>query len=89
MGLGNVFLVEQFIENEAMLDQAFPERLLTVFRLKYLQKHRDGARSDELFLEMVSFAEQGHRSTLDRAAALTVLVYFFWKCDLFEKTLPI
>ena len=81
----NARLVSAFVEDTALDDPDFPERLKSGFLAEYHRLRQQGTRGDELFELMCAFAQRGMRSQAQRSAGLTVLVYLFEKCDVFEK----
>lgn len=83
--LANVGLVGRFVEDQAMDDPDFPERLKSGFLAEYHQLRQQGVRGDEVFELMCAFSQRGMGKQSQRSAGLTVLVYLFEKCDVFEK----
>jgi hypothetical protein len=82
MGLSRSNLVKKYINNN--LDVEFGERLRHGFLTKYLELKKD-LKEDELFDSMLDFACGNSSDFKERAAGLTILSYFFEKCDVFEK----
>lgn len=85
MGLSIAPLVHQFVENEAMLDSGYADRLKSGFLSEYHRLRRDGLHGDALFETMCAFAQRGVRDQAGRSAAVAVLVYLFERCEVFEK----
>lgn len=85
MGLSIAPLVHQFVENEAMMDPRYADRLKSGFLSEYHRLRHDGLRGDALFEMMCAFAQRGVRDQADRSAAVAVLVYLFERCEVFEK----
>lgn len=84
MGLVRVKEVSDYIEQSP--DMNFGERLKQGFVNKYEQlKNEENMRGDELFNALLYFSCRGTGDITRRAAGLVVLVYFFEKCDVFEK----
>ena len=81
----NAKLVSEFVEAEALGDPDFPERLKSGFLTEYHRLRQEGTRGDELFELMCAFSQRGMQSQAQRSAGLTVLVYLFEKCDVFER----
>lgn len=85
MGLSVAQLVGDFVQNEALIDPDYPERLKAGFLEEYFRLRRAGHRADELFDLMSEFSQRGLRRQSQRSAGLAVLVYLFEKCDVFER----
>jgi hypothetical protein len=85
MGLSVARLVGDFVQNEALIDPDYPDRLKAGFLEEYFRLRREGQRADELFDLMCEFSQRGLRGQSQRSAGLAVLVYLFEKCDVFEK----
>jgi len=67
-------------------DINFGERLKQGFVDKYEQlKNEENIDGDDLFNALFDFSCGGSNDFKERAAGLAVLVYFFEKCDVFEK----
>lgn len=67
-------------------DINFGERLKQEFVDKYEQlKNEENMYGDDLFNALFDFSCGGNSDFRERAAGLAVLVYFFEKCDVFEK----
>jgi len=67
-------------------DINFGERLKQGFVDKYEQlKNEENMYGDDLFNALFDFSCGGNSDFRERAAGLAVLVYFFEKCDVFEK----
>ena len=85
MGLSVAKLVGEFVQQEALIDPDYPERLRAGFLEEYFRLRREGHRGDVLFDLMCEFSQRGLRGQSQRSAGLAVLVYLFEKCDVFEK----
>jgi hypothetical protein len=85
MGLSVARLVGDFVQNEALIDPDYPERLKAGFLEDYFRLRRAGHRADVLFDLMCEFSQRGLKGQSQRSAGLAVLVYLFEKCDVFEK----
>lgn len=84
MGLTQVKQVAHFIDN--CPDVEFGERLKQGFVSEYEKLLKeDGLRGDNLFNALLDFASGGSNDFKNRAAGLSVLVYLFEKCEVFEK----
>ena len=55
MGLSVARLVGDFVQNEALIDPEYPERLKAGFLEEYFRLRREGQRADELFDLMCEF----------------------------------
>ena len=85
MGLSVARLVGEFVQNEALIDPDYPERLKAGFLAEYFRLRQEWQRADELFDLMCEFSQRGLKGQSQRSAGLAVLVYLFEKCDVFEK----
>lgn len=85
MGLSVAPVVHRFVENEAMLDSDYPDRLKSGFLTEYYRLRKEGLRGEPLFAGMCEFAQHGLRHQPERSAAIAVLVYLFERCEVFEK----
>jgi len=85
MGLSIASVVHAFVEQEAMFDSDYPQRLKSGFLAEYHALRRDGVRGDELFEAMCEVAQRGIREQAGRSAAIAVLAYLFERCEVFEK----
>ena len=84
MGLTQVKQVSQFIDR--CPDIEFGERLKQGFVIEYERlKNEEGLKGDDLFNALLDFASGGSNDFTDKAAGLSVLVYLFEKCEVFEK----
>lgn len=85
MGLSRSSEVERFLTNMAQLvDSDFPERLKNGFKQKYLELSQNTA-GDELFMDMLEFANSGQSDFKQQAASLAILAHLFQLCEIFEK----
>lgn len=84
-GLAARATVADYIEAEARLDSDFPERLKAGFLAEYYAQRKEGLKGDELFELMCSFAQRGLSKQADKTAGISVLIYLFEICDVFEK----
>lgn len=85
MGLSVARMVGDFIQQEALIDADYPERLRAGFLEEYFRLWRAGQRGDDLFDLMCAFSQRGLKTQSQRSAGLAVLIYLFEKCDVFEK----
>ena len=84
VGLAGAGLVRDFIDVWTKPDPEYPERLRAGFVQEYNRLWARGARGDDLFTELLAFAQNGRPDFVERAAALAVLTYLFALCDVFE-----
>lgn len=85
MGMGVVGEVHSFVEQEAVLDPDFPERLKSGFLEEYFRLRKKGHKGDVLFDLMCQFAQRGMKEQSKRSAGLAVLIYLFERCEVFKK----
>ncbi len=84
MGTAQVNQVADFIDK--CPDIEFGERLKQGFVEQYKKlKNMDSLTGDDLFDALLDFAAGGSKNFKEKAAGLTVLVYLFEKCEVFEK----
>jgi len=84
MGMSQVKQVDHFIES--CPDEEFGERLKQGFVNEYERlRNNEGLQKDDLFNSLLNFASGGSNDFRNRAAGLTILVYLFEKCEVFEK----
>lgn len=85
MGLSRSSEVEKFLANMAQLvDSEFPERLKNGFKQKYLELSKNSS-GDELFMDMLEFANSGRSDFKQQAAGLAILIHLFHLCEIFKK----
>ncbi|MCK4968054.1 MAG: hypothetical protein KAS12_03275 [Candidatus Aenigmarchaeota archaeon] len=82
LGLARTKLVKKYIDTN--LDLEFGERLKMGF-IKEYNKQKKQFEGDALFDKLHNFSSGGSTDFRDMAASLTILCYFFEKCDVFEK----
>jgi hypothetical protein len=84
MGMTQVKLVSNFIDKIPDID--FGDRLKQGFIAEYdTLKNIQFLAGDELFDALLNFASGSSQKFNERAAGLSVLVYLFEKCEVFEK----
>ncbi|OPZ98848.1 MAG: hypothetical protein BWY71_01144 [Planctomycetes bacterium ADurb.Bin412] len=84
LGLSRVSLVENYIQSN--LDPEFGTRLRQGFVNRYVDlKTNSGLAGDDLFHALWQFSSGNSSDFSIQAAGLTVLVYLFQSCDVFEK----
>lgn len=77
--------VAAYVQNKALYDPQFPERLRDGFRQRYEAERVEGLTGDALFLALADFAGGNASDQLRRAAGLSVLGYLFGTCEVFES----
>lgn len=83
LGLTQVKQVKNYLN--ANMDRRFSERLRLGFVNKYTELRKEGLKGDALFHELLAFASNYSNDITARAAGLSVLVYYFELCEVFEK----
>ena len=84
-GLGVSDEVGSYIQEVQKDDDGFAGRLKCGFLEEYFRLRKENVRGDPLFEGMCSFAQRGMDKQVYKTAALAVLMYFFEKCEVFEK----
>lgn len=86
IGMTQVRQVANFIEKITVIDSDFTNRLITGFVSEYERlRNEEGEKGDVLFERLLEFSSAGSNDFKQRAAGLSVLVYLFEKCEVFEK----
>jgi hypothetical protein len=85
IGLLGAETVRLFLEQIAVVDANFPNRLRSGFVREYDRLRADGSRGDALFAELLAFAGGDSSDFLRQAASRAVLAYLFQVCDVFER----
>lgn len=67
-----------------VVDSDFPERLKHGFKQKYIELSKN-ISGDELFMDMLEFANSGGSDFKQQAAGLAILTHLFHICEIFEK----
>lgn len=83
IGMMQVKLVEDYLNKHP--DAQFAARLSKGFVGKYDELRENGLWGDVLFYELFDFASYSSMDFRRRTAGLSVLVYFFEKCKVFES----
>ena len=84
IGMIQVTQVQDFINKS--IDVEFGENLKQGFVLEYQRlKNEEKLNGDDLFNALLDFASGGRNEFNNKAAGLSVLVYLFENCDVFEK----
>ena len=84
-GLMSRETVSAYVKMESKLDPDFPGKLKAGFLEQYYSLRKEGEKDDDLFELMCGVATQGFHREVERAAGISVLVYLFEICDVFEK----
>lgn len=86
IGMTQVIQVSEFIEKTSAISPGFSDSLINGFVTEY-QRLRDleNEVGDNLFDRLVDFSCNSSSNFKQRAAGLSVLVYLFEKCEVFEK----
>ncbi len=85
LGLANARVVEQFVSSFAATQPSFPDELKAGFVAEYNARFAAGLRGDSLFEALRDFSTAGSRDFQRQAAGLSVLVYLFEKCEVFQQ----
>jgi hypothetical protein len=86
IGMTQVKQVSDFIDKMNAIDMKFTERLITGFVNEYNRlKNEEHETGDVLFDRLFDFSCKGLSDFKYRAAGLSVLVYLFERCEVFEK----
>ena len=82
-GMTKAPLVSDFLN--AWHDETLGERLAVAFRTEY-ERLRGSNQPNRIFSELQAWVSGGQRGTAEREmAVLTVLAYYFERCDIFEE----
>lgn len=84
-GLGVASEVARYVDNVALTDPDYPERLKAGFLGEFWRLKKDGVSGSELFELMCQFSQQGFSRQVERSAGLAVLIHLFEVCEVFEK----
>jgi hypothetical protein len=85
MGLSRSSEVERFLATMAQIvDPDFPERLKNGFKQKYRELSKVSS-GDELFMNMLEFANLCGSDFRQQAAGLAIMTHLFHICEIFEK----
>lgn len=77
--------VKRYIRDRSRLTPDFAERLLTPLVNQYNLLKTKGYNGDLIFATLVRFACGNSDARSKQSAALVVIVYFFERCEIFEK----
>ncbi len=82
-GMAQVKQVREYLNRNP--DILFSERLRSGFVNKYQEEKNNSLDGDALFYTLLDFASNNSNDFKIKAAGLSVLVYFFELCEVFEK----
>ena len=85
IGLLRVNQVSSYIQSMSGVSSTFVDRLKHGFITEYDRLRAEGMAGDELFETLEEFAAQGRWDLEHRSASLSVLVYLFERCEIFER----
>ena len=84
-GLANSPTIRQFVSEIESNDPDWSGRLKTGFLTEYLRLRKKGHRGDDLFEQMSAYSARGFHRSSTQGAAISVLVYMFEACEVFER----
>ena len=84
-GLAHSATIRRFISTLESEDPDWPHRLRAGFVTEYLRLREADQRGDDLFDAMCAFSTRGFPRQSTQAAAISVLVYMFEACEVFER----
>jgi hypothetical protein len=85
MGRRKEQLVQRFFDT--YIDPALGEDIAHAFRARYQELKNAGKSADEIFFELQIFSGGMTGTLAHQGAVLTVMSYFFERCDIFEDAL--
>lgn len=85
LGYQSLTQVDNYIQGLARIDTGYPERLKSGFIELYKRIVKAGLRGDALLLSLKETIVSNRTDTLLHSAALAVILYYFEKCEIFEK----
>ena len=83
MGMTQIHLVEQYFNFNP--DISFGDRLTEIVVNQYREFKHKKMESEEIFHAMINWASNNSPDFSVQAAALSIITYFFEKCEIFEK----
>ena len=84
-GLAHSATIRRFLSTLESEDPDWPDRLRAGFVTEYLRLRKEGQRGDDLFDAMCAFSARGFPRLSTQVAAVSVLVYMFEACEVFER----
>jgi len=85
MGLAISSTIRTFVSQIESDDPDWSARLKNGFVTEYLRLRKEGHRGDELFELMSAYSTRGFDRATTQCAAISVLVYMFEACEVFER----
>lgn len=85
IGLQRMHEVEVYMTHRSLLDESFPARLLSPLLTQYEIFGSDSQSANHLFHDLVQFACGNSRDHSKWLSGIVLIVYFFERCDIFEK----
>lgn len=85
VGSSRVGEVRIYITHRLRLDSKFAERLLAPLLTRYNMLKADGLNSDYVFDDLRQFACGNSPDFSKQSAGLALIVYFFERCEIFER----
>lgn len=85
MGLMRGSEVSQYLTEIDKIDAGFVDRLISGFKVKYIELVKSGFVGDALFNALFDFATSGSTDFKVQAAGLALLSHLFETCEVFEK----
>ena len=85
IGLLRVHHVASYIQEMSGVSSTFVDGLKHGFIAEYDRLRGEGLLGDQLFESLEDFAAQGRADLKHRSASLSVLVYLFERCEIFER----
>ena len=83
MGLSSVVIIEDYLNRHP--DSNFANRLANSMAEKYKELKGQGLEPIDIFYSLWNITCGGQKDFIYEAAGLGILVYFFEKCEVFEK----
>jgi hypothetical protein len=77
--------VAEYVSNRSKLETSFAERLLSPLSSRYEKLRNEGVDNNSIFEDLRQFSSGYSKEFKIQLAGLTVVVYFFERCELFEK----
>ena len=85
IGLPRMHEVETYVMNRSRLERDFVARLLNPMLTQYDIFREDSISANHVFIDMVQFACGNSRDHVKWVAGIVLVVYFFERCNIFEK----
>ncbi|MCY4466347.1 MAG: hypothetical protein OXE46_12500 [Chloroflexi bacterium] len=85
VGFPRTHEVKTYVMHRASLEPDFEARLLNAMLTQYHDYKKTSISSNHLFVDMVQFACGNSRDHVKWLAGIVLVVYFFERCEIFEK----